>query len=138
VKIVILGCGRVGAALASKMDREGHTVSIIDGSSDAFNRLDFGFQGDTIIGNGVDEDILRRAGIETADAFAAVTNIDNRNIMAGQIAKDIFNVNKVVCRIYDPQRGDTFRNLGMDIFSSTAVIAQMFFDAFVGNSAHPG
>jgi trk system potassium uptake protein TrkA len=135
VKIVILGCGRVGAALASKMDREGHEVTVIDGSSEAFNRLDVGFQGETIVGNGVDEDILRRAGIETADAFAAVTNIDNRNIMASQITKYIFQVKKVVCRIYDPMRSETYRDLGLEVFSSTSVIAQMFFEAFVGKTS---
>ncbi len=137
MKIVILGCGRVGAALASKMDREGHIVSIIDGSSEAFNRLDAGYKGETIVGNGVDEDILRRAGIETADAFAAVTNVDNRNIMASQIAKEIFQVKKVLCRIYDPMRGETYRDLGLEIFSSTSVIAQLFFEAFVGDASHP-
>ncbi len=138
MKIVILGCGRVGAAFASKMDREGHAVTVIDGSSEAFNRLDIGFQGETIVGNGVDEDILKRAGIETADAFAAVTNIDNRNIMASQIARYIFQVKKVLCRIYDPARGDTYRDQGMVIFSSTSVIAQMFFEAFTGGPPHPG
>lgn len=99
MNIVILGCGRVGSTLATMMDRAGHKVSVIDFSSDAFQRLPPQFGGETIIGNGVDEDVLIRAGIKEADAFAAVTNGDNRNIMASQIANEIFHVKKVVCRI---------------------------------------
>jgi len=111
VKIVILGCGRVGSTLASMMDRAGHQVSVIDSSNEAFRRLDTSFSGETIVGNGVDEEVLIRAGIKDADAFAAVTNGDNRNIMASQIAKEIFNVKKVVCRIYDPIRQSTYNEL---------------------------
>jgi trk system potassium uptake protein len=129
VKIVILGCGRVGALLATMMDREGHTVSVIDQSSDAFQRLPPEFNGDVVTGNGVDEDVLIRAGIKEADAFAAVTNGDNRNIMASQIARDLFKVKKVVCRIYDPIREETYRGLGLDTICPTQVGAQMLFDA---------
>src|SRR5258708_40066914 len=89
VKVVILGCGRVGALLASMLDREGHTVSVIDLSSSAFGRLSGDFQGSEFVGNGVDEDVLVRAGIKEADAFIAVTNGDNRNIMASQIAREL-------------------------------------------------
>ena len=129
MKIVILGCGRVGARLASMMDKVGNTVSIIDYSSDAFQRLSPDFQGTTFIGNGVDEDVLIRAGIREADAFAAVTNGDNRNIMASQIAKEIFKVKKVVCRIYDPIREDIYRELGLETFCPTRVGAQILFEA---------
>jgi trk system potassium uptake protein len=129
VKIVILGCGRVGATLATMLDRAGHQVSIIDYSNEAFRRLDPKFGGETLIGNGVDEEILMRAGIKDADAFAAVTNGDNRNIMASQIAKEIFNVKRVVCRIYDPMRQSTYNELGLDTISPTIVGAQMMFEA---------
>lgn len=129
MKIVILGCGRVGANLASMMGKAGYTVSIIDQSSDAFQRLGPDFQGSTFIGNGVDEDVLMRAGIREADAFAAVTNGDNRNIMASQIAKEIFKVKKVVCRIYDPIREETYRELGLETFCPTLVGSQHIFDA---------
>jgi trk system potassium uptake protein TrkA len=129
VKIVILGCGRVGALLATKLDREGHSVSVIDQSSDAFQRLPSEFAGDVITGNGVDEDVLVRAGIKEADAFAAVTNGDNRNVMASQIAREIFKVKKVVCRIYDPIREQTYRELGLETICPTQVGAQMLFDA---------
>ena len=129
MKIVILGCGRVGATLATMLDRAGHKVSIIDYSNEAFRRLDPKFGGETLIGNGVDEEILVRAGIKDADAFAAVTNGDNRNIMASQIAREIFNVKKVVCRIYDPIRQSTYNELGLETISPTIVGAQMMFEA---------
>ena len=131
MKIVILGCGRVGSTLATMLDHAGHEVSVIDFSSEAFQRLSPDFRGETIPGNGVDEEVLIRAGIKEADAFAAVTNGDNRNIMASQIAKEIFNVKKVMCRIYDPIREETFRELGMETICPTKVGAQMFFDDLV-------
>jgi trk system potassium uptake protein TrkA len=129
VKIVILGCGRVGAELARMLDEAHHSVTIIDSSSDAFQRLDSRYKGDTVVGNGTDEEVLKRAGIETADAFAAVTNGDNRNIMASQIAKEIFRVPRVVCRIYDPIRQSIFAELGLETFSPTLVGARMLVDA---------
>lgn len=129
MKIVILGCGRVGAMLAMMMEREGHKVSIIDYSNDSFRRLDPKFGGETVVGNGVDEEVLIRAGIKEADAFAAVTNGDNRNIMASQIAKEIFDVKKVVCRIYDPIRQSTYNELGLETISPTVIGAQLLFDA---------
>lgn len=129
MKIIILGCGRVGARLATIMTRAGHRVSIIDQSSDAFQRLPPEFTGETIIGNGIDQEVLVRAGIKGTDAFAAVTNGDNRNIMASQIAKEIFQVKKVVCRIYDPIREETYKELGLETFCPTVVGAQMLFEA---------
>jgi trk system potassium uptake protein TrkA len=129
VNIVILGCGRVGARLATMMDREGHTISVIDYSSEAFRRLEPNFSGSTMVGNGVDEEVLIRAGIKEADAFVAVTNGDNRNIMASQIAKEIFNIKKVVCRIYDPIRESTYNELGLETICPTVIGAQMLFDA---------
>jgi trk system potassium uptake protein len=129
VKIVILGCGRVGALLATMLDREGHSVSVIDQSSAAFQRLPGEFKGDEFVGNGVDEDVLLRAGIKEADAFIAVTNGDNRNIMASQIAREIFQVKKVVCRIYDPIREETYRELGFETFCPTVIGAQKLFNA---------
>ena len=135
MKIVILGCGRVGSTLAMMMVRAGHKVSVIDTSSDAFQRLPPEFSGETFVGNGVDEDVLIRAGIREADAFAAVTNGDNRNIMASQIAKEIFQVKKVVCRIYDPIREQTYHELGLETISPTIVGAQLMFDAIAGKKS---
>lgn len=135
VRIVILGCGRVGAMLASKMDKAGHQVSVIDQSRDSFQRLDPQFSGETIVGNGVDEDVLIRAGIKDADAFCAVTNGDNRNIMASQIAREIFKVKKVVCRIYDPIRQSTYQELGLEGICPTAIGVQMLYDAVLDDKA---
>ncbi len=132
MKIVILGCGRVGALLATQLDNEGHAVTIVDSSNDAFQRLDPEFKGDKIAGNGVDEEVLRRARLEEANVFIAVTNGDNRNIMASQMAKHLFNVNKVLCRIYDPLRESTYRELGLETFCPTLIGANMLFNAING------
>ncbi|GAC1430735.1 MAG: hypothetical protein PVS3B3_23230 [Ktedonobacteraceae bacterium] len=132
MNIVILGCGRVGALLATQLDNAGHTVTIIDSSNESFQRLDPEFKGDKVAGNGVDEEILRRAHVEDADAFIAVTNGDNRNIMASQMAKQLFKVNKVLCRIYDPLRESTYRELGLETFCPTLVGANILFNAISG------
>lgn len=133
MKVVILGCGRVGSTLATKMDQAGHEVTVIDINGDAFNRLDPEFNGEKVVGNGIDEEVLKRAGIETADAFAAVTNGDNRNIMATQIAKEIFHVKRVVCRIYDPLRHYTYQAMGLETICPTLVGADMLFKAIDGD-----
>jgi trk system potassium uptake protein TrkA len=86
-----------------------------------------------VVGNGVDEEILKRAGIKEADAFAAVTNGDNRNIMASQIAKKIFNVKQVVCRIYDPRRQTTYEQLGLNSICPTLLGADLLFNALEGH-----
>ena len=132
MNIVILGCGRVGALLATQLDSAGHAVTVIDNSSDSFQRLDPGVGGDKVTGNGVDEDVLRRARVQDADAFIAVTNGDNRNIMASQMAKQLFKVDKVLCRIYDPLRESTYRELGLETFCPTVLGATMLFNAISG------
>jgi trk system potassium uptake protein TrkA len=132
VKVIILGCGRVGSTLAMKLGKAGHTVSIIDNNNDAFQRLDPSFPGEHVLGNGVDGDVLKRAGIETADAFIAVTNGDNRNIMASQLAKEIFHVNRVVCRIYDPIREETYNKLGIETICPTTISTNLVLKALQG------
>lgn len=129
MNVVIMGCGRVGAKLASMLDAEGHKVTIMDIDSYAFRRLPPEFRGIAIVGNGIDEDALKRAGIEEADAFAAITQGDNRNVMAAQIAKHIFNVPKVICRIYDPIREETFHALGLETICPTTVGARLMKEA---------
>ncbi len=125
MRVVIMGCGRVGAQLASVMDANGHDVTVLDTEDYSFRRLSPNFGGTALLGNGTEEDSLRRAGIEEADAFVAVTQGDNRNIMAAQICKHIFNVPKVICRIYDPLRQELYSTLGLDAFSPTTILTQM-------------
>jgi len=132
MKVVIMGCGRVGARLAGLLDIEGHSVTILDIDAYSFRRLPPDFSGTALVGDGTDEEALKKAGIEEADAFAALTQGDNRNIMAAQIAKHIFNVPKVVCRIYDPLRRELFNSLGIEALSPTTTFAQMLKDRIEG------
>ena len=120
-----MGCGRVGARLAGLLDADGHAVTILDTDAYSFRRLPPEFGGTALIGNGVNEEALKKAGIEEADAFVAVTQGDNRNVMATQIAKHIFNVPKVICRIYDPLRQELYSTLGLETFSPTTIFAQI-------------
>jgi trk system potassium uptake protein TrkA len=133
--VIIMGCGRVGARLARMLTQAGHEVTILDVNPGAFSRLGSDFAGTTILGNGIDQAVLRRAGIERADAFVAATQGDNRNIMASQIAKHIFRVRKVVTRIYDPIRADTFAALGLHAISPTVVGANKFYEELTGQAA---
>jgi trk system potassium uptake protein TrkA len=128
MRVVILGCGRVGSMLATAMSREGHDVTIIDLNPDSFRRLGDTFEGKTVIGSGVDEDVLRRAGIESADAFVAVTNGDNRNIMSTQIAKEKFQVPKTVARINDPIRAAVYNEIGITTFCVARIGAGIIQD----------
>ena len=125
MNVVIMGCGRVGARLAMMLDNEGHTVAVLDIDAYSFRRLSPEFRGTAIVGNGIDEDALRRAGIEEADAFAAVTQGDNRNVMAAQIAKHVFNVPKVILRIYDPIREELYNSLGLETIGPTTIVADI-------------
>ena len=125
MKVIIMGCGRVGARLAALLDSDGHEVTIIDTDAYSFRRLPATYNGQTLLGNGVDEEVLKKAGIEQADAFIALTQGDNRNIMSTQIAKHIFEVPRVICRIYDPLRQELFSTLGLETISPTTVFAQI-------------
>jgi trk system potassium uptake protein TrkA len=108
-----MGCGRVGSSLATELEELGHTVSIIDQSREAFRRLGPDFKGRTISGIGFDRDTLLEAGIETADAFAAVSNGDNSNILAARVARETYGIGNVVARIYDPGRAEIYQRLGI-------------------------
>lgn len=125
MKVVIMGCGRVGARLAGLLDADGHSVTILDTDTYSFRRLPPAFKGNALVGNGLDQEVLKRAGIEEAGAFVATTQGDNRNIMAAQIAKHIFNVPKVVSRIYDPLRQELYSTLGLETISPTTIFAQI-------------
>ena len=129
--VIIVGCGRVGSELARLLGGEGHDVVIIDKNPVSFQRLGGTFNGLTVVGNGFNVDLLKQAGIEKADAFCAVTNGDNTNLVSAQVAKRIFNVPKVVARVYDPQRAHIYAALGLDIISGTILFAAMIRDKII-------
>ena len=124
MKLIIVGCGRVGATVANVMTEAGHKVTVVDMNAKAFDRLGRNFPGEMILGNGVDVDVLRDAGIEEADAFASLNNGYNRNIMAAQVASEIFHVPAVITRINDPIRADVFGELGLNTICPTLMGAQ--------------
>jgi len=126
---VIMGCGRVGSTLAARLDRESWRVTIVDTDPYAFRRLPSDFRGERVVGSGYEDHILIQAGIREADAFLALTQGDNRNLLAAQIAKHIFGVQTVVARVYDPFRGEIFSHLGLRTFSPTNIGAEMAYEA---------
>lgn len=113
MRVVVMGCGRVGASLAEALSRLGHEVAIIDRDRTAFHRLSPEFSGEQITGMGFDRDVLLRAGIENADAFAAVSSGDNSNIISARVAREMFGVQRVVARIYDAKRAAVYERLGI-------------------------
>ncbi len=131
MRAVIMGCGRVGSRLAKLLYKQGMAVSVIDESVDAFRRLDPAIDVLTVTGTAIDEDVQRAAGIEGAAVFAAVTNRDNSNLMAAQIARSVFKVPVVLVRIYDPVRGEVYRELGLETISPTTIIADLFYERIV-------
>jgi trk system potassium uptake protein TrkA len=133
--VIIMGCGRVGARLAQQLVGAGHDVLVMDMVPSSFERLGREFSGSTKVGNGIHHHDLVNAGNDRADAFAAVTQGDNRNIMAAQIAKHIFKVPRVVTRIYDPIRQDTFKALGLDAISPTVIGARVFYSMLTGEES---
>ena len=133
MKLVIVGCSRVGAMVANSMSQAGHQVSVVDINRRSFDRLGPEFKGEMVLGNGIDEDVLRQAGIEEADGFASLTNGDNRNIMSAQIAREIFKVPRVITRIYDPIRQDVYHELGLDTICPTLAGAGQIHEMLKGN-----
>jgi len=134
MNIIIVGCGRLGAHLARRFDRAGHRVCVIDRGSESFARLGNDFGGETLMGTGIDEDILRRAGIEQADVFIAVTAGDNTNAMAAEVAKLIFKVPRVIARFNDPIREGTYHSLGLMETISPTILASDQIAEFVAHA----
>ena len=131
MRYLIVGCGRVGSTLAKRLAREGHEVTVVDENSAAFRRVGRDFPGKLVLGTGIDVDVLRRAGAETADGFAAVTQGDNRNIMAALIAQQHFKIPRVVARIYDPERSSMYRDFGISTVCPTTVGARLMGGALL-------
>jgi trk system potassium uptake protein TrkA len=129
MQVVILGCGRVGAMVAGELSAV-HEVTVIDWSRRAFERLPHDFSGETIVGNGIDVDVLRSAGTAHAGLFLALTDGDNRNLMAAQIARQI-GARRVIARVYDPVRSKVFEEMGVFTVSPTINGAQRLFDMVV-------
>lgn len=117
MKILIIGCGRVGVSLARSLNLKGHQVTVVDKDPLAFEHLGPSFQGQTVVGIGFDRDTLARAGIERADALAAVTSSDETNVVTARIARLTFHVPRVVARVYDPRKADIYRRLGLQTVS---------------------
>ncbi|MFT3899959.1 MAG: TrkA family potassium uptake protein [Gordonia sp. (in: high G+C Gram-positive bacteria)] len=126
MRVVIMGCGRVGASLADAMQRRGHEVSVIDRNAQAFSRLGPDFTGTTIVGVGFDRDVLTRAGITEADAFAAVSSGDNSNIVAARVARETFGIERVVARIYDARRAEVYARLGIPTVATVPWTTERF------------
>ena len=136
MNIVVVGCGRVGSQLATMLSVEGHNVVVIDRDEAAFRRLGGTFNGVTIRGLGFDEEVLEQAGIREADAFAAVTNLDNTNLMAAEVARKIFGVRHAVARLYNPVRERTYQQLDLDYVCGTTLVAESLVEKVKAGHGH--
>lgn len=134
MNVMIMGCGRVGARVAGMLDQMGHRVTVLDIDPSAFRRLPEGFGGIRAVGNGIDGPALERYGIRDADAFLATTQGDNRNYFASMLAREVYGVRRVLCRIYDPVREQIFREFGLETFSPTSIGAQIMVDMLLKGS----
>nr|WP_182526461.1 TrkA family potassium uptake protein [Nocardioides dongkuii] len=135
--VVIMGCGRVGSTLARSLEDRNHTVSIIDSEPDAFRRLGPGFNGDKVTGIGFDQEVLEKAGIKRADAFAAVSSGDNSNIIAARVARETFGIQQVVARIYDPGRAEVYQRLGITTVATVKWTADQVLRRLLPVGAEP-
>ena len=122
MRVIIVGCGRVGARVAAELDQRGEHVTVIDISQHAFSRLPASFGGETMRGNGTDEDVMRSAGAEQADILMTLTEGDNRNALAAQLGKHTFGVPRVIAKINDPLRGEAYRALGLETICRTIIL----------------
>ena len=132
-----MGCGRVGSTLARSLEDRNHTVSIIDADPDAFRRVGPGFNGDKITGQGFDQEVLEKAGIRRADAFAAVSSGDNSNIIAARVARETFGIQQVVARIYDPGRAEVYQRLGITTVATVKWTADQVLRRMLPAGAEP-
>ncbi len=129
--VIVVGCGRVGSQLATFLSSDGHDVAIIDKKPEAFRRLGSTFNGLTITGLGFDQDVLREAGIEKSDVMAAVTDLDNTNMMAVEVATKIFDVPRAIARLYNPNRSLTYEKLGLEFICGTKMLAEKLLESII-------
>ncbi len=120
--IIVVGCSRVGVTIAQSLESEGHSVVMVDRSRENLQKLGRSFSGITVVGSGFAPEVLKEAGIERADVLLAVTDNDNANIVCAQVAKKLFNLEKVFARIYDPARAATYQKMGVEIISETQLV----------------
>jgi trk system potassium uptake protein len=137
VHIVIMGCGRVGSTIAHILEDQGHSVAVIDQDPDAFRKLRPGFKGTKITGIGFDRDVLIEAGVERADAFAAVSSGDNSNVIAARVVRESFGVERVVARIYDPRRAEVYQRLGIPTVATVRWTADQMLRRLLPEGAQP-
>jgi trk system potassium uptake protein TrkA len=137
VHVVIMGCGRVGSTLARSLEERNHTVAVIDSEPDSFRRLGPGFNGDKVTGYGFDQEVLEKAGIRRADAFAAVSSGDNSNIIAARVARETFGIDQVVARIYDPGRAEVYQRLGITTVATVKWTADQMLRRLLPAGAEP-
>jgi trk system potassium uptake protein len=135
VHIVIMGCGRVGSSIAHTLEDQDHSVAVIDQDPEAFRKLRSGFKGIKVTGVGFDRDVLTEAGIERADAFAAVSSGDNSNVIAARVARESFGVRRVVARIYDPRRASVYQRLGIPTVATVAWTADQMLRRLIPEGA---
>lgn len=136
MNVIVVGCGRVGSQLATLLSVDGHNVTVIDKDPESFRRLGTTFNGVTIRGLGFDKDVLEEAGIHECDAFAAVTNLDNTNLMAAEVARKIYDVRHVVARLYNPQRERTYQQLDLDYVCGTTLVAEKLLEKIQSGHGH--
>lgn len=132
-----MGCGRVGSTLARSLEDRNHTVSVIDNEPDSFRRLGPDFNGDKVTGYGFDQEVLKKAGIRRADAFAAVSSGDNSNIIAARVARETFGIQQVVARIYDPGRAEVYQRLGVTTVATVKWTADQVLRRILPAGAEP-
>src|SRR5450432_2452541 len=132
-----MGCGRVGSTIAHILEDQGHSVAVIDQDAESFRKLRPGYKGSRITGIGFDRDVLAEAGIEHADAFAAVSSGDNSNVIAARVARESFNVHRVVARIYDPRRAEVYQRLGIPTVATVRWTADQMLRRLLPEGSEP-
>jgi trk system potassium uptake protein TrkA len=129
MRVIIIGCGRVGARTAAELDARGAHVTVVDWNPRAFNKLPAKFAGNSVRGNGTDEDVLRTAGAEQADLLMSLTEGDNRNALAAQVGKHTFRIPRVIAKVNDPLRAEAYRALGLETICRTVILSDALITA---------